>query len=97
MNNLDTYILTVKNSLTALEGELYKFQNDKVKKSGLMARKALMTMIKSAHAMRKLIQEDVKAMPIAKKNISKARLEEMAQKRRNTWAEKKAKSKKKKE
>ncbi|MCK9319366.1 hypothetical protein [Methanoculleus sp.] len=91
MNNLESYISTIDNNSAVVKGELYKLQNNKVKKAGLVARKALMAIIKSAHAMRKLIQADVAAMPIVKKNITPEKLKEMAAKRQITFNEKKAK------
>lgn len=91
MNNLDSYIETIESNLEVVKGELYKLRNNKIKKAGLISRKALMHMIKSAHAMRKQIQEDVKALPVIKKNITPEKLREMAAKRQKTFDEKKAK------
>jgi hypothetical protein len=91
MNNLDSYIESMEGSLDVTKGELYKLRTNKIKKAGLKARKALMVIIKSAHAMRKQIQEDVKAIPVVKKNITPEKLREMAAKRQKTFDEKKAK------
>ncbi len=91
MNNLDSYISTIENNMEVVKGELYKLRNNKIKKAGLVSRKALMAMIKSCHAMRKLIQEDVRNLPVVKKNITPEKLREMAAKRQKTFDEKKAK------
>lgn len=91
MNNLDPYVSAIETNIGVTKGEIYRLQNSKVKKAGLLARKALMTIIKSAHAMRRLIQEEVAQMPIVKKNISPEQLREMAAKRQKTFDEKKAK------
>ena len=91
MNNVDSYISTIESNMAVVKGELYKLRNNKVKKAALNARKALMTIIKSAHVMRKLIQDDVKTIPIVKKNISQEQIREMAAKRQKTFDAKKAK------
>lgn len=91
MNNLDSYISTIESNIDVVKGELYKLRNNKIKKAGLVSRKALMVIIKSSHALRKLIQEDVRALPVVKKNITPEKLKEMAAKRQKTFDEKKAK------
>lgn len=91
MNSYESYISTLESSLEVLKGEIYRLKNNKIKKAGLLARKSLMTTIKTAHALRKLIQEEVSAMPIVKKNISPEQLLEMAAKRQKTFDAKKAK------
>lgn len=91
MNNYDSYISTLEDSLKVLKGEIYRLKNNKIKKAGLLARKSLMTIIKSSHAMRRLIQEEVSSMPVVKKNISPEQLLEMAAKRQKTFDAKKAK------
>jgi len=91
MVNYETYIIQLEENMTVLRGEIYKFSHDKQKKSAKVSRKLLNNMAKIAKHLRKLIQDDVKKLPVLKLNMTPERKAEVTKKRLEAMAAARAK------
>lgn len=104
MNNQPLYYIEeakkmkYKSSLSMLEDnfdrfkhEIYSFEYANKKRAGIQARQTLSNIKKICLELRKEINQDIKKMPVIKKNISKEALEEAKCKRQATIAAKKNK------
>lgn len=93
MNNYETYMIQLEENMVVLRGEIYKFSHDKQKKSAKVARKILTNLSKISKQLRKMIQEDVKKIPVIKQNMTPERREEVKKKRLEALAASRAKRK----
>lgn len=78
-------------NIELLKGEMYNFAYKGRKKSGKQARAILSNIKKLCHNLRMEINDDIKALPTPKRNISPEAIERAKAKRRATLAAKKNK------
>ena len=90
----DEYIMMLKRNMNIIEGELYKFERGKIKKSANHARRALLNIKKMCDTFRKCILKDLQTMPTKKRNWSLEDKAEMVENRKTTLEGKELKKKK---
>lgn len=84
MKNYKSTLELIDESVDILKCEIYAFSHKGIKKSGNSARKVLSTLNKICKQTRLDILNDIKAMPISKRNITPETIERAKIKRKET-------------
>jgi len=86
-SNFEPMIDAMQNHLTTVKGEVYNFSSN-TKKSGAVARKCLLNIMKIAKTLRQEIQDAKNAMPVHRRNMTPEKKQMIVAKRLATMAKK---------
>jgi len=93
MKKYKTSLLMLEDNFDILKTEVYIFAFKSKKKAGIQARYVLSNIKKICHSLRKEINDDLKALPKPKRNISQEAIDAAKIKRRITMEYKRVKNK----